>query len=223
MINIDREEVLVVPLNVVNNTIDLTNGFTNCNINDLKNGFTNSNTNLKPNCIYNIWQDKRLYITKEEAEKSIVTDQIIPYVILKNEFDEYYTLEKKDEFYSKYNKEKTYKNKRSLGLNKHIYKSEYGYNDPIFNCVAEIVLNDYGVKQITNKIEYKGFITDYSEKQCVHLGMVFTLKEYKKNTTSQNKECYKSKWMTKNELIDKYGQFDQWSKFIIDYLVDNEL
>ena len=46
---------------------------------------------------------------------------------------------------------------------------------------------------------------------------------YKKDISEIDEEYYKSSWMSKNELIDKYGQFDQWSKFIIDDMVDNDL
>lgn len=210
-----RDEILIVSSNTVRKTISLTNGLTICTTNDL--------TDSKTNCIYNIWQDSRKYISKEDAESSSVVYQLMPYIILKNEFNEYYTLEKKDKFYTDFNKEKNYKNKRSLGLNKHIIKTECGYNDPIFECTAQIIFSDYQIKNITNKLNFKGFVIDYTEKKCIHLGIVFVLDTLKKNVPKQDTDYYKSKWIIKNELIDKYGQFDIWSKFIIDYLVDNEL
>ena len=211
----DKDEVLIVPYNTISNTILLTNGYTNLTTNDLK--------NIKINDIYKAWQDKWTYVPKKEAEKSIVVCQLIPYVIVKNEFNEYYILEKTDNFYSKYNKEKTYKNKKSLGINKHILKSEYGYYDPIFNCAASIVLDDYKILDIKRPMRFKGFIINHTEKDNIHLGLVFINNVDKSNVPKQKKECYESKWLSKNELIDKYGQFDQWSKYIIDYLVDNEL
>lgn len=212
-----REEVLTIPANIINKTISLTNGYTDYNINDLKNCLSNSAN------IYDIWKDKTIYVSKEDAECNITVYQLIPYIIVKNEFNEYFTLEKTNRFYTDYNKPKNYKNKRSLGINNHIYKTECGHNDPIFECAMQIVLNDYQIKEITNTLKFKGFVIDYAEKKCIHLGMVFILNNLKNNIPKQNKEYYKSKWMSKNELIDKYGQFDQWSKYIIDYLVDDEL
>ena len=202
-----KDEVLVVPTNEVNKVIELNQGFT---------PYTNKD-------IYSLWKDKRLYVPKEEAENSIVVDQLMPFVVAKNEFNECFILTKKDKFYEDYNITKSNKNKRSLGISKHICKSEYAYQDQLFLAATDIIIQDIGVKNIIKSIRPKGFVKDFLERKNNHLGYVLVIDCYKKDISEIDEEYYKSSWMSKNELIDKYGQFDQWSKFIIDDMVDNDL
>ena len=86
-----------------------------------------------------------------------------------------------------------------------------------------IIIQDIGVKNIIKSIRPKGFVKDFLERKNNHLGYVLVIDCYKKDISEIDEEYYKSSWMSKNELIDKYGQFDQWSKFIIDDMVDNDL
>ena len=202
-----KDEVLVVPTNEINKVIELNQGFT---------PYTNKD-------IYSLWKDKRLYVPKEEAENSIVVDQLMPFVVAKNEFNECFILTKKDKFYEDYNITKSNKNKRSLGISKHICKSEYAYQDQLFLAATDIIIQDIGVKNIIKAIRPKGFVKDFLERKNNHLGYVLVIDCYKKDVSEIDEEYYKSSWMSKNELIDKYGQFDQWSKFIIDDMVDNDL
>ena len=202
-----KDEVLVVPTNEVNKIIELNQGFT---------PYTNKD-------IYSLWKDERLYVPKEEAENSIVVDQLMPFVVAKNEFNECFILTKKDKFYEDYNITKSNKNKRSLGISKHICKSEYAYQDQLFLAATDIIIQDIGVKNIIKAIRPKGFVKDFLERKNNHLGYVLVIDCYKKDISEIDEEYYKSSWMSKNELIDKYGQFDQWSKFIIDDMVDNDL
>lgn len=202
-----KDEVLVVPTNEVNKVIELNQGFT---------PYTNKD-------IYSLWKDERLYVPKEEAENSIVVDQLMPFVVAKNEFNECFILTKKDKFYEDYNITKNNKNKRSLGISKHICKSEYAYQDQLFLAATDIIIQDIGVKNIIKAIRPKGFVKDFLERKNNHLGYVLVIDCYKKDISEIDEEYYKSSWMSKNELIDKYGQFDQWSKFIIDDMVDNDL
>ena len=202
-----KDEVLVVPTNEINKVIELNQGFT---------PYTNKD-------IYSLWKDKRLYVPKEEAENSIVVDQLMPFVVAKNEFNECFILTKKDKFYEDYNITKSNKNKRSLGISKHICKSEYAYQDQLFLAATDIIIQDIGVKNIIKTIRPKGFVKDFLERKNNHLGYVLVIDCYKKDVSEIDEEYYKSSWMSKNELIDKYGQFDQWSKFIIDDMVDNDL
>ena len=202
-----KDEILVVPTNEVNKVIELNQGFT---------PYTNKD-------IYSLWKDERLYVPKEEAENSIVVDQLMPFVVAKNEFNECFILTKKDKFYEDYNITKSNKNKRSLGISKHICKSEYAYQDQLFLAATDIIIQDIGVKNIIKAIRPKGFVKDFLERKNNHLGYVLVIDCYKKDISEIDEEYYKSSWMSKNELIDKYGQFDQWSKFIIDDMVDNDL
>ena len=202
-----KDEVLVVPTNEVNKVIELNQGFT---------PYTNKD-------IYSLWKNERLYVPKEEAENSIVVDQLMPFVVAKNEFNECFILTKKDKFYEDYNITKSNKNKRSLGISKHICKSEYAYQDQLFLAATDIIIQDIGVKNIIKAIRPKGFVKDFLERKNNHLGYVLVIDCYKKDVSEIDEEYYKSSWMSKNELIDKYGQFDQWSKFIIDDMVDNDL
>ena len=202
-----KDEVLVVPTNEVNKVIELYQGFT---------PYTNKD-------IYSLWKNERLYVPKEEAENSIVVDQLMPFVVAKNEFNECFILTKKDKFYEDYNITKSNKNKRSLGISKHICKSEYAYQDQLFLAATDIIIQDIGVKNIIKAIRPKGFVKDFLERKNNHLGYVLVIDCYKKDISEIDEEYYKSSWMSKNELIDKYGQFDQWSKFIIDDMVDNDL
>lgn len=211
-----KDEILVVSTNVVSGTIELTHGLTSCTTNDLTNGLANGKT------IYDIWEDYRFYIPKDEAEKSVEVEQLMPFVIIRNEFNEYYTFENTDKFFKDYKVTELRKKSRSLGARDHIYKSKCGYKDPIFKGAFDIIL-DNGITDVKQQLKFKGFVKNYLEMKSNHLGFVLLLEQTKNKVPKQDKEYYKSKWLSKNELIDKYGQFDMWSKLVIDYLVDNEL
>lgn len=183
----DNEEILITPCT---------------NVEHLECGKFND---LKYPDIWNHFES--IYISRCDAEKSKEVFQIIPYIILKNEFGNYFVLESKS-------------GKMTLGISSHISK-EYGYKNPLFRATFNILMDTVNViDSMLSPMQHIGFIKDMSAENS-HLGII--LKGNCVGVKLVNKDYKRSHLYSKNELIDKYHKFEEWSKQIIDYLVDHNI
>lgn len=188
------EEVFVVPFH---------------NLQHIDNGYTWSKHDK------NIWTkfDKiGKYVYRDSAEGIYVLQQIIPYIILRNEEGNYlaYThLESNDNRTS---------NKMSIGFEKHINPEEAGMNNVLFRGAASVLMDNQLFNNISNPLKFVGYVRDMSEQNADHLGCVFIFDCKEEDLNISDKT-----WLTKDDLIANYHKFESWSKFIIDHLVDNTL
>lgn len=74
-----------------------------------------------------------------------------------------------------------------------------------------------------NPLIFKGYVRDMNSNINDHLGIVFLLKITSKDKAIYNNKQITSHWLTKKDLIDKYGRLESWSKYIVDYMVENTL
>ena len=72
-------------------------------------------------------------------------------------------------------------------------------------------------------LKHIGYVRDLNSKTSEHLGVVFIMDCLKKDVSIKENDNLEGHWMSKNELIDKYGKLESWAKFIVDYMVDNNL
>lgn len=166
----------------------------------------------------NIWTkfDKLgKYVYHDEAEGIYVLQQLIPYIIIKNELGQFLT------YNHPKNDVKRTSEKMSIGFERHI-TPQYGLNNVLFKSAVDALMDSGSVGNITSPLRFSGYVRDNSEGNADHIGCVFIFDCFEKDTNINPSEVDKT-WLTKDELITSYHKFDSWSKFIIDYLVDNDL
>ena len=92
--------------------------------------------------------------------------------------------------------------------------------DKIFNCAKRELNEELNIEY---NISYKflGFIRDISSNTNDHTGIVLYVTA--DNVSVKEKDSLIGKWMTINEIADNYNKLENWSKYLIDYLLENEI
>lgn len=189
---IDEKDVLVVPFSSVN---------------DLNDGYTYYNSKH----IYSKFNDGK-YISHKDLDSCIEITQIMPFLIIRNEKEEYLVMRRSDAPINKPS------DLYSLGLYDHIYP-ESGYQDALFASLISMLH--------TNIIKYKplpfkhvGYVKDVKRRPN-HLGVVFVL-DTLKISMETNSNKYVFDWYDKEQLINNYSKFKPWSQHIINYIIDDD-
>ena len=69
--------------------------------------------------------------------------------------------------------------------------------------------------------QFLGTIRDLGSETAEHFGLLFIVKA-DTDFSIKEKDKIQGYWMKKETLFDKYTLFENWSKFIIDYLYENK-
>lgn len=192
------EEVFVVPFN---ETLYIDNGYTNESDKD----------------IWSKFDAVGKYILRTDAENNKEVQQIIPYILIKNQFGEFYVAKRLSN-----STEDRLHNQISLGFGGHINKED-GYKEPLFKCAFRELFEELNLNMYPSPLKHIGYVRDLNSKTSEHLGIVFIMDCLKKDVSIKENDNLEGHWMSKNELIDKYGKLESWAKFIVDYMVDNNL
>ena len=163
---------------------------------DIELGFTKQKHN---NNIWTKYNDIGIYVDKEIADKQSSMQQIIPYIIIRNNKGEYYTAIYK-------NKDKTI---MSIGFGNNITSID-GTLQPLFKGAIRTLIDDINIDNL-KPMKYIGTVS-----------YVFLIDNIIEDIKLNNNKL-EGKWLTKKELINNYSKFESWSKHIINYLVDNML
>jgi len=159
------------------------------------------------------------FLDRDIAEKDERWKQIIPYCVFKHG-DKYliYTRGSKSG-------EKRLVSKASIGIGGHI--------NPIDSNNVDMDLDGYyralnrEIKEELNidgefEEELIGFINDDStEVGKVHFGIVHMIHVENKNITSNEDNIQDIEWYSLGELGDEIESLESWSKFIVEYLIEN--
>lgn len=192
------EEVFVVPFS---KTLSFSNGFTHT---------TDKN-------IWSKFDSVGKYILRSDAEGKKEIQQIIPYILIKNQFGEYFVAKRLET-----TTEKRLHNQISIGFGGHINRED-GYKEPLFQCALRELLEELNIDGSLTPLKHIGYVRDLNGKTNDHLGIVFITESLKSNISIKENSYLKGSWMTKNELIDKYGKLESWAQFIVDCMVDTIL
>ena len=142
------------------------------------------------------------YIYRYDAESEPAFKKLIPYfLITNNENTKYYVAKNK----------KT--GKLELGQGNHIIEDTGSYQIILKALSNEIFRINVDP---TSRAKFIGTIKDNDEeKNSFGLVFIFTAKE---NSVSINENTHENLWMSEEELIENYSKFDNWSKYIIDFI-----
>lgn len=193
------EEVFIVPFH---------------NLQHIEDGFTK----LKHD--KNIWSkfDKiGKYVYRNDAEGINVLQQIIPYVIIKNTSNQFLAYKRLTT-----TNESRLHNTYSLGFGGHINRED-GTRDVLFKATVRELMEELNISNISSSLRFTGYVRDLGGTTADHLGCVFVFDCNDDEVSVKETNLLEGKWMTKDELINAYSKFESWSKFIIDYMVDDTL
>ena len=194
----NNEEVFIIPYL---QTVSIENGFT-LNTKDRKTIWSKYDTIGK-------------FLPRDVVEGNNEVQQLIPYIIIRSENFKYlvYQLNKPTKG--------EYKNTMTLGISEHI-KYEDGLKEPLLKASTRCLFENIDIQTI-KPFEFKGYVRDMAGNCSDHLGLVFVIDNIPEDAITVRTPEFIGKWMTKKELIEHYGKFENWSKFIIDFMVDNTL
>lgn len=194
----NNEEVFVVPFQ---ETLFIDNGF----------------TYAKDKNIWNKFDLIGKYVLRSDAEEHKEIQQIIPYILIKNQFNELYVSKRLES-----SKETRLHNQISIGFGGHINKED-GYTEALFKCALRELYEELSIEGPLSTLRHIGYVRDLNGQTNDHLGVVFITECLKSDISIRENDNLKGFWMSKNELIEKYGRLESWSKFIVDYMVDSAL
>lgn len=153
------------------------------------------------------------YVYRYEAEGQPVFQQIIPYLIIFNEDQSKMYVSKRIDGDHRLN------NMLSLGFGGHI-NEEDGYKDVVLRALTREMNEELDIDPISKAI-YMGTIRDITSKTNDHLGLVFAIKAKEGEVFIKETDKLEGNWMEISKLFDDYHKFENWSKFLIDFLFVN--
>lgn len=194
----DNEEVFVVPYLYTQN---IDNGYT-LNLKDRK-------------AIWSKYDDIGKYMPRSAVEGNREVQQLIPYIIIQSDTFKYFVYQ-----VNKPNK-KEYKNTMTIGVYDHI-KYEDGLKEPLFKAATRCLLENVDLK-VLKTFEFRGYVREMNSNFSDHLGIVLKIQDIPEDAIVVKTPEFVGKWMTKKELIEHYGKFENWSQHLINFMVDETM
>ena len=179
-------------------------------INDL---FMPWDAKTSPKLIYNDILPYGRFIRRADAEEDMSYEQIIPYVLVKSESNEYYVTKRIDG-------EQRLKNKLSLGFGGHINSCDdkhYGVQKMVYNCMNRELSEEAKMPRFYKTYEI-GTVRDLNSSTPDHIGIVFCAevaeKDMKKVKVLETDKL-KGSWMSLKDLVFNFESFESWAQLII--------
>ena len=188
------EQVFVVPFDTVAH---------------IKDKFTPAKSDIQS---LNQYDNLGRFILRYDAEYNPAFQQLIPYVLIMNKTGDKYYVSKRiagdTRLLQSY----------SLGFGGHINPCDNG-TSIILNALRRELNEEVEIKPIKDSIEFVGYVRDLTSDTSEHLGFVFAAKA--SSVKIKEKNVLKGFWMTKEELIENYFNFEGWARHIIDFLYES--
>lgn len=154
------------------------------------------------------------YIFRYEAEYNKAFQQIIPYLLICNEDQSKFFVSERIQGDSRL------KGMLSMGFGGHINSID-GFSNIVFNGLVREMNEELNIIPIS-PFQFIGTIRDLSSKTAEHFGLVFIVKADPEHISVKETNKLKGKWMTKEEMYDNYSNFENWSKYVLDYLFTSQ-
>ena len=152
------------------------------------------------------------FVDRNIVEGHKELQQIIAYILIFNkDMDKLYINKRIDG-------EKRLLNKVSIAVGGHINDTDEGLNRIFNGAIREL----HEEVELTNAEKFRsiGFIRDIDSITNDHLGIVFAVTA--DDAKIIEKESLKGQWMKINDIANYYSKLENWSKYILDYLISNK-
>ena len=147
------------------------------------------------------------FIYRYDAEYNNAFQQIIPYFIVTNENEDKYFVGKRIKGDSRL------EGMLSLGFGGHVNDIDGNVN--IIKQAINREMNEELNIIPTSDFKYMGTMRDLTSETNEHFGLIFKIKTKEDSISIKETENLEGIWMTKEEMFDKYGRFENWSKYKI--------
>lgn len=165
------------------------------------------------NSIWYKYDNVGKYVYRYEAEGEPSMQQIIPYLVVFNEDNSKVFVAKRIDG------DHRLTGKMSLGFGGHIDECD-GYNQCVLKALTREMWEELDIEPLT-RATYMGTIRDISSSTNDHFGLVFNIKAREGEVFIKETEKLVGEWMSFEELYDNYSKFENWSKYILDYLYES--
>ena len=195
---------------------------------DISNGFTRQKHDAS---IWKKYNDIGKFIDIDVANDNMAMQQITPFTIIKRGNKYLTTVFNQNGF-----------EKLSIGIGNNI-ETQDGVSSPLFNGAVRTLLESVNIDCLVPLI-HVGTVRD-KNKLPNYIGYVFVFNDIAESVVYKDKIAYKSggynytnnvdnhdkddisyeikgEWLTIDELINKYGKLDTWTRHIVSYLVDSD-
>lgn len=179
-------------------------------IQHIQDKFTHSANDSK---IWTRYDNVGKYIYRYEAEGQPVFQQIIPTAIIFNEDESKLYAAKR------IGGEERLKGVLTLGFGGHINESD-GYRQAVKHSLMRELHEELSITPLSSPT-YMGTVRDIASDTNDHLGLLFKISAKEDLVEIKETDQLEGRWMTKQELFDGYHKFENWSKFLIDFLFVN--
>lgn len=189
-----KEKVFVLPIDLVTNIPDK---------------FT---LVKKDNSIFSKYDNLGTFIYRYDAEYNNAFQQIIPYFFITNKDESKYFVAKRIQGDSRLI------DKLSLGFGGHINDCD-GNNNIVYHALNREMHEELNIpNNLTFK--YLGTMRDITSETSEHFGLIFSVKvDDEKLVSIKETENLEGVWMTPEELFKDFNKFENWSKYILDYIL----
>lgn len=188
------EKVFVVPSNLIQNIGDK---------------FTKAKHDTS---IWKKYDNLGIYIPRYEAEYNLAFQQIIPYFLVSNMDETKFYVAKRIQGDSRL------VDKLSLGFGGHINDCD-GTNEAVFKALVREMNEELNIEP-NSPFKFIGYMRDLTSETSEHFGLVFIIKSKEDDISIKETDNLEGIWMTKQEMFDAYGKFENWAKYLLDYLYD---
>ena len=195
--DLNNEEVFAIPYQY---TMDIDNGFTYY---------------PKEKNIWSKYDNLGKYVPKSAIDGKKELQQLAPYVVIRSDNFKYFVLQ------LNMPKKKEYKNTMTIGITDHI-KYEDGLKEPLFKAATRTLLETVNIN-VLNNFKFRGYVRELDGDINNYLGVVFLLDDIPEDSITVITKDFVGKWLTKKELIEHYAKFEDWSKHLINFMVEKEL
>lgn len=192
-----NEEVFAIPYQY---TMDIDNGFTFCP------GEKN---------IWSKYDNLGKYFSKSDINGKKELQQLVPYIVIRSDHLKYFTLQ------LNMPEKKEYKNTMTIGITEHI-KYEDGLKEPLFKAATRALLDTVDMS-VLNTLNFKGYVRELNGDVNNYLGVVFLIDNIPEDSITLHTKDFVGTWSTKKELVEHYAKFEDWSKHLINFLVDKDI
>ena len=158
------------------------------------------------------------YILRADAEGHPEFQQLIPYVIVSNK--------KKDRWLAarRIKGDSRLQGQWSLGFGGHVDLVDTAEGvSPVMAALQRELDEELKIVPLAAQepSRFLGFIRDAGSATSDHLGFLFSVQVNEK-TSIKEKDTLEGKWLSIDELIKMYPLFEGWSRYAIDYILQNQ-
>lgn len=161
-----------------------------------------------------IWKEfdsMGFFMNRYEAEGNHAFQQIIPYIVIfNNDATKIYTTRR-------IKGDHRLVDRYSIGCGGHI-NEEDGPKDIVFNAAKRELFEEISTNYTSN-FKKIGYMRDIASATNDHTGIVLTITADEDNIQIKETDKLSGSWMDLDQLIMAYENLENWSRYIVDYLV----